>query len=298
MCTYRTIEVFSIHGREKPKPSFNRQSQRTIGMPKIAVNDIEIHYEIHGQGPQLLSISGTGGDLRNKPNIFDFPLVETFTVLSYDQRGFGQTSKPDQVYSMKDYADDAAVLLDALDWDQCRVMGTSFGGMVAQELVLTQPQKVSRLALLCTSSGGKGGASYPLQELECLPVKKRAVKMLEIANTHWDEKWRQQNQKLYDDILEMRIRQTQFVADNPELLMGSRRQLEARQKHDTYDRLPSISVPTAIFGGKYDGIAPPDNLENLQKQIPNAILEFYEGGHAFFLQDPQAFARLIAFLKE
>ena len=78
-----------------------------IAMPFISVRDIQIYYEIHGKGPPLLSISGTGGDLRSSPSIFETPLAQHFKILAYDQRGLGQTSRPDIPYSMADYADDA-----------------------------------------------------------------------------------------------------------------------------------------------------------------------------------------------
>lgn len=266
-------------------------------MPKIAVNDINIYYEIQGNGSQLLFIGGIGSDLRNRPSIFDSPLTENFTVLAYDQRGFGQTSKPDKPYSMKGYAEDAAGLLDAIGWGQCLVMGVSFGGMVAQEMAIRFPKKITRLALLCTSSGGEGGASYPLHELSDLTIEERARKELEMANLNWDDEWREKNQDLYNSIFEKRISQMQFVENNPELSMGFRRQLEARKQHDTYDRLPNINIPTGIFGGKYDGITLPENLQNLQRQIPNSIFEMFEGGHLFRIQDPRAFPRIIAFLK-
>lgn len=58
-------------------------------MPFISVRDIEIYYEIHGTGPPLLSISGTGGDLRRSPNIFEMPIARHFRILAYDQRGLG-----------------------------------------------------------------------------------------------------------------------------------------------------------------------------------------------------------------
>jgi len=76
-------------------------------MPKAQVGDIEVYFERQGAGPRLLFISGTGGDLRVKPNVFDGPLGKTFDLLAYDQRGLGQTSKPDEAYSMAGYADDA-----------------------------------------------------------------------------------------------------------------------------------------------------------------------------------------------
>ena len=84
-------------------------------MPFIPISDIEIYYEMVGTGPRLLYISGTGADLRNKPNIFDSALADEFEILSFDQRGLGQTSRPDIPYSMADYAQDIVGLLDALE---------------------------------------------------------------------------------------------------------------------------------------------------------------------------------------
>jgi 3-oxoadipate enol-lactonase len=128
-------------------------------MPTAQIGAVELHYERVGSGPPLLFISGTGGDLRNKPNVFDGPFAKSFDLLGYDQRGLGRSSKPDLDYTMADYGDDAAALLDAVGWARAKVVGVSFGGMVAQELALRHPGKVERLVLACTSPGGAGGAS-------------------------------------------------------------------------------------------------------------------------------------------
>jgi len=101
-------------------------------MPFINVRDLKMYYEIRGTGPRLLVISGTGGDLRRSPSIFEMPIAQHFKILAYDQRGLGQTSRPDIPYTMVDYAEDANALLDAVGWDRCLVMGISFGGMVAK----------------------------------------------------------------------------------------------------------------------------------------------------------------------
>ena len=78
---------------------------------------------------------------------------------------------------------------------------------------------------------------------------------------------------------------------------GRQRQLAARRQHDTYDRLPSLLMPVYICGGKYDGIAPVENLKALERQIPNARSELFEGGHLFLMQDGRAFERVIMFLR-
>ena len=56
-------------------------------MTFVRVRDLNVYYEIHGSGPRLLYIGGTGGDLRQKPNGFGGPLAKTFTLLVSDQRG-------------------------------------------------------------------------------------------------------------------------------------------------------------------------------------------------------------------
>ena len=80
-------------------------------MPLAEIRGIQICFERGGQGPPVLLISGTGGDLRHKPSVFSGALPEHFELLAYDQRGLGRSGKPDGPYTMADYADDAAALL-------------------------------------------------------------------------------------------------------------------------------------------------------------------------------------------
>ena len=266
-------------------------------MPFISVRDIQIYYEIHGKGPPLLSISGTGGDLRSSPSIFETPLAQHFKILAYDQRGLGQTSRPDIPYSMADYADDADGLLRVVGWNRCSVIGVSFGGMVSQEFALRYPHRVERLVLACTSSGGVGGASYPLHELAHLSLEERARRMVILSDTRLDAEWQGENPTQFQVLMEQALERLRVGSDEPGRQVGLYRQLEARASHDAYDRLINLRLPVYICGGHYDGIAMPANLEAMQKQIPGARLELFEGGHLFFIQDPRAFERITAFLR-
>ena len=119
-------------------------------------------------------LNGSGSTLETSALLIK-PFTERFDVAAHDQRGLGRTSIPPGPYTMADYAADAAALLDHLGWDRCRVVGVSFGGMVAQELAVTAPDRVERLALCCTSPGGAGGASYPLHELRRSRPTERAA---------------------------------------------------------------------------------------------------------------------------
>jgi 3-oxoadipate enol-lactonase len=260
-------------------------------MPFHDVNGVSLYYELAGSGERLLSISGTGGDLRQKPGVTDGPVGQAFEVLSYDQRGLGQSSVPPWPYAMSDFADDAAALLDAVGWEDCLLLGISFGGMVAQEVAIRHPERVRRLVLACTSAGGAGGASYPLQELLNLSPEKAAAQRMELLDTRWDEAWRKEHPEMVALIAD---RMPSGGAEPP--AQGLTNQLAARAEHDTSGRLGIIACPTLVCGGRFDGIAPPANSKFLASAIPGAQLEMFDGGHAFFMQDATALPAIIAFL--
>jgi 3-oxoadipate enol-lactonase len=263
-------------------------------MPTAHVRDLEVYYERAGDGPPLLFISGTGSDLRNKPNVFDGPLAKSFEVVGYDQRGLGRTSKPDIGYSMADYADDAAGLLDAIGWPSAKVVGVSFGGMVAQELALRHPGKVERLVLGCTSPGGAGGASYPFHDIQHLTGEARAKFLIPVSDTRRDDAWAAANPDVYAQFVA--LGSADPFAGEPDREMGARRQLEARAKHDTWDRLGQITCPTLIAAGRFDGVALPATQERMASRIPGAELRFFDGGHLFMIQDRAAIPAMTEFL--
>ncbi|HXQ59070.1 MAG TPA: alpha/beta hydrolase [Acidimicrobiales bacterium] len=265
-------------------------------MTRAALDGVELYYEVAGTGPPLLLISGTGGDLRVPPSVFDGPLATSFTIAAYDQRGLGRSSVPPGPYAMADYADDAAGLLDVLGWPDALVMGISFGGMVAQELALRHGTRVRRLVLACTSSGGAGGASYPLHELVDVPEEDRIVRHIELADTRYDAAWRAENTAAFDSLATVFRVRAAVGKDEPGRAEGAALQLEARRRHDTWDRLPGISCPTFVCGGLYDGIAPRANSEKLASTIPDATLRLFEGGHLFLIQDRTSWPAIVEFL--
>ena len=103
--------------------------------------------------------------------------------------GLAKSDKPEGPYSMRDYADDAAAVMDAMGIDKAMILGISFGGMVAQEFAVRHTARLSRLALWCTSPGGAGGASYPLHELEGLDLEARVLTGMKLNDTRIDDNW-------------------------------------------------------------------------------------------------------------
>ncbi|MCU0311680.1 MAG: alpha/beta hydrolase [Acidimicrobiales bacterium] len=262
-------------------------------MPTAHLNGIDVHFERAGEGSRVLFCNGSGQSLDTSR-----PLVEAFTArfdtVAHDQRGLGRTAVPPGPYTMADYAADALAVADHVGWDTFALVGISFGGMVAQEVAVTAPERIERLALLCTSPGGAGGSSYPLHELRDLDPDERARTAMQVMDTRFDEQWLADHpgDRLF----------VQAIADRPAPAPGSDaergmvEQMEARRGHDVWDRLDRITCPTLVCAGRFDGIAPPANAEAIASRVPGAELRLYEGGHAFFAQDPAAFPDLFAFL--
>src|SRR5207247_5470495 len=128
------------------------------------VNGVELYWEQRGSGPRLLLCNGSGLTLQDVRPLLD-RLTASFDLLAWDYRGFGRSAPVTRPYTMADVAADAAGLLDIAGWESCRVVGVSFGGMVAQEFAVTNQGRVERLALACKSAGGDGGSSCPLHIL-------------------------------------------------------------------------------------------------------------------------------------
>jgi 3-oxoadipate enol-lactonase len=180
---------------------------------------------------------------------------------------------------MTDYADDATALMDAVAWERANVIGVSFGGMVALELVLRHPDRVAKLAICCTSPGGAGGASYPHHTILQLPADERACLMVSLSDTRCDATWEADNLGRMGELL--RAWRDDPFADEPGHQTGITRMLQARREHDAWERLDRIRCPVLICGGRYDGIALPTSQGRMASRIRGASLRMFEGGHFF-----------------
>jgi 3-oxoadipate enol-lactonase len=191
---------------------------------------------------------------------------------------------------MGDFADDVRALVTQLDWNSVDVIGVSFGGMVAQEMACRSSERIRRLVLACTSAGGAGGSSYPLHELSDLDEETRRRVMPRLQDTRFDDEWLRTHQGPVERLV--------GNAGRPSNTVGSRMQMDARRRHDVWNCLGGVTVPTLVASGVFDGIAPPDNGRRIAGRVPGATFREYQGGHLFFLQDPAFFVDLERFLAE
>jgi len=260
-------------------------------MPVDHVNGAELYWERRGSGLRLLFCNGSGTTLQTVRPLLDV-VAGKFDLLAWDYRGLGRSVPLTGPYAMADLAADAVGLLELAGWDVCRVLGMSFGGMVAQEFAITNPERVERLALACTSAGGGGGSSYPLQKLQELPGEERAAAQLKLADSRWDDDWLETHpadRALADSLTAAGQNQRDPAAYDA--------QIEARAGHDVWDRLGAITCPALVGYGNYDQIAPAQNSAAIASRIRGAEPRGYEGGHLFLFQDPAALPEFEAFLE-
>jgi 3-oxoadipate enol-lactonase len=79
-------------------------------------------------------------------------LAERFRVVTYDTRGHGESPTPAGPYRLDDLVDDLGALLDEVGAERAHVVGLSLGGMTALRLAAREPDRVHRLAVMCTSA--------------------------------------------------------------------------------------------------------------------------------------------------
>jgi pimeloyl-ACP methyl ester carboxylesterase len=262
-------------------------------MPIASVNGIEVVYEISGAGQRLVVFNGSGGTIEGARPLIT-KLAEHFEVLVHDQRCLGGTTVTDTAPTMADYAADGAALLDHVGWPTARVFGISFGGMVAQEFAVTWPERVERLALLCTSPGGAGGSSYPLHTVAALPVDDQERLRLHLADTRYTPEFLAEHP--FDRMLVDMAAAGRATPRTERQARGEALQLLARKDHDVWERLHRITAPTLVACGEFDALAPPSNSAAIASRIAGSELRTYQGGHGFAWQDRTALPEIVGFL--
>jgi 3-oxoadipate enol-lactonase len=266
-------------------------------MPIVKAGSINLNYDTFGTGEPLLLIMGFG-----MPGIAwmpVLPMLSGFKCIYFDNRGTGMSDKPEGPYTIPEMAEDANNLLTALGIESAKVYSISMGGMIAQELALRHPERVSRLVLGCTAAGGP----------EAVPPTEETVMSLLGAF-----KMLATDAELAIDTLLPILHTTDFVAAHPEvkqmMLFGmaaipptppevAESTLEGIREFDTYDRLPQIKCPVLIMHGEQDILILPANAEILKSRIPHAELQMIpNAGHNFWAEDPMAVhQRIVEFLK-
>ncbi len=233
---------------------------------------VDVHYQIERTGAGR--VSGTvvfAGSLGSTLEMWE-PQVETLsrylTVVRYDTRGHGRSAVPAGPYCIDDLADDLLALLDRLDLEKANIVGLSLGGMTAMRLAARNPDRVDRLALLCTSAMLGPAQSWRDRADTVLAGGTSAVADA-VVRRWFTPGFAARHEPIIDLHREM-------IASTPPV--GYAGCCQAIADMDLRDDLRAISAPTLAIAGLQDLATPPAQLQAIADGIAGSRLEVIDGG--------------------
>lgn len=250
-------------------------------MEVVRSNGLELAYDRVGEGPLLVLVHGAAADSRMwRPQLT--ALADEFAVVAWDEPGAGRSSDVPADFTLADYANCLAILIEALDLGPAHVAGLSWGGTVALELYRHHPELVATLILIDTYAGWKGSLSAE-------EVRARVEGVRHMLSAPADE---------FDPTFP-----GLFAGDPPAELVPMLDEMAAAVRPDSMrtafpemaqadqrDLLPDIAVPTLLIWGELDARSPLTVASQFEEAIPDAKLVVIPGaGHMSNLEQPEPF---------
>jgi pimeloyl-ACP methyl ester carboxylesterase len=253
------------------------------------VNGINMSYKIEGAGEPLVLIGGLNsnkGAWRSQVRSFK----KFYRTITFDNRGAGKSDKPLGPYTIRMMADDAVGLMDHLGIGKAVVIGYSMGGMIAQELSINHPERVSKLVLGSTwartdeKSGPSAEFDKAVEDYERSSHDRASERRL--ARAFLDLAF---NRRLYRafilPIMKVVIRFVPLPASGAE-------QAKAAGEFDAVDRLGTIKAPALVICGTDDRLIKPTSSDVIASVVPRAkLIKVPGGGHNFPLEMSGEFNR-------
>jgi 3-oxoadipate enol-lactonase len=273
-------------------------------MPYAKVNGVNLYYEITGSGPTVIQIGGAVNGHEGYALITPH-MKEHFTVIDFDHRGYGQSDRPAQKYTMETWVDDMAGLLDALGIEKCHVHGGSMGGFIACLFGARYPERVDRLVFngavakcdwmsrtffhlwkRTAQQFGLGSEELALMLLTHAFSRTYLDEMVTAGNLH-SLSWMQES-----------------ITRNASLEIFCDA-CDAMAETDVTGVLGQVTAPTLVLHGDEDPLTPLDagpggaGARKIAEGIPGAELYLLRGcGHGVLFERPEeAVGKAISFLK-
>ena len=269
------------------------QTKAISDIKKVHVGDIDIAYKMFGKGDPIILISGYSAPLEFWDSTLLEKLASNHTVITFDNRGLGNTTSGNRNFTIPQFADDTSGLLDALNIKKADVLGWSMGGFIAQELALTHPDKVGKLIIYASICGGKQSAPPTPDVLKVFSDQtgtsidriKRFMPLL------FPTEWCTQNPNYLQNL--------PAITENiPNETLNLQTQAIINWA-GTCNRLNSITQPTLVIVGTDDTLTVPANSLLMTEKISGAwLVQIRGGGHGLMFQSPKEFSNIVlTFLK-
>jgi 3-oxoadipate enol-lactonase len=249
-------------------------------MPVLEHDGASLFYQVEGDGPPLLLISGLGSPSDTWWRVLPW-LTPHLTTIRFDNRGVGRTGiSADRPYSIDRMALDALAVLHAAGFARGAVFGASMGGMIAQELALRHPEAVERLILGCSSPGPADmvrddqGTAY-LRTRTAMTPEEAAEGLIALAYAPTTPR--------ADIDADLAVRTATQQGND-----GYAAQLADIGVWGSLARLPGLAMPTLLIHGDVDRLSPVENSRRMAAVIPGVRLEVIPGaGHVFWTDQPE-----------
>lgn len=246
-------------------------------MPQITTSDgVAIHYERRGAGSPLLLVMGLGAD----GSVWAEHVAEYekhFECVLIDNRGVGQSGKPEGPYSTARMALDVAEVADALGYERAHAAGISMGGAIVQELALQRPKLLRSAVIISSWARLDAYAVRVFEHMKPARAHTRPEDFMDLiqlwifAAPHYD--------KHGADLAQGR--RDAGANPQPQPQHGFEAQADACVAHDCADRLGQITAPTLVVAGERDIFTPLAFSKEIAAGIPQAeLVTWPDAGHA------------------
>lgn len=209
-----------------------------------AKKDVDIYYEIKGDGPPLVLLHGNGEDSSSMSRQAEYFMKE-YTVISVDTRGHGKSGFGGQPFNFHLFADDLAFLLDHLKVQKTKIIGFSDGGITALHFAIQFPDRTDKIAVIGANIFPKG-------------LKPGVRALLWLSNTG-----------MFPASFVLSVKEKREVM-----------QLMLNHPSLTFDSLRGISAQTLVLAGEHDMVQNAHTIA-IADNIPNAQLCIFAGGDHF-----------------
>lgn len=257
-------------------------------MTRIAINDIEIDYLIEGDGPEtIVMVNGLADEKESWGYQTPDFVAAGHRVLTFDNRGVGQSSMPPGPYTTRLFAADTKALVDALGISGFHMVGTSMGGMIAQEFAIHYGSDLKSLTLSSTyaAPGPFCGRMFSMWA-DMAPQLGVPFVMRDVTLWAFTLPFFETREAELQEFEAAMAAMTQPV----EAYLA---QLSSIQTHDTTDRLDRITVPTLVIAGEEDILIPVALSRRLHEGIAGSEWLTTPGGHASIWEHPEPFNQAV-----
>jgi 3-oxoadipate enol-lactonase len=245
---------------------------------------LKLAWDSQGEGSPLLLAHGLGYTRQGWGPAREL-LACRYRVVSFDNRGIGESEIPPGPYTVDELADDVLQVLDEAGAARAHLLGASLGGMVAQLVAAEHPDRVDRLILVGTTPGG--GDAFPLPQQTLALIAEAATLSPEVALRRFVENALAPDSALADEVYAYR----RLYPPDP---AGWAAQAAAGAAWAADGRLARIAAPTLVLAGTADAVVDPRNAQLLADAIPGAELKLIDdAGHLPFWERADEFVALV-----